>query len=189
MHVQPRATDPGSALRVCAWIVRTQGTYAVSLQMNVVVLFNLLFWYTLDSCEPKESLLINCTPPVDGAMECENAVDCVFTPGEAGSCNPRSAIRDSAIPSSEVECLALDPPGDWSPPTHGEFLSSVVIIAVHLCKYCDSCTCLALVHLPASINIHWTNARSQARAPLPTQWDASAPWIGTARACLPRRIV
>ena len=138
MHVQPRATGPCSALRVCAWIVRTQGTYAVSLQMNIVVLFNLLFWYTLDSCEPKDSLLVNCTPPVDGAMECENAVDCVFTPGEAGSCNHRSAIGDSATPFREVECLALDPPGDWSPPTHGEFVfhrhiytCSNVVAAVH----------------------------------------------------------
>jgi hypothetical protein len=121
--VQTSATGFWSALIVWWWIVCTQGTYAVSLQMNIVVLFNLLFWYTLDSCEPKESLLVNCTQPVDGAMECENTVDCVFTPGEAGSCNHRSTIDDAATSSNEVECLALDPPGEWNPPTHGECLS------------------------------------------------------------------
>jgi hypothetical protein len=95
----------------------------VTLQLNVVALFNLIFWYTLDSCEPKDSSLVSCAPPADGATECENAADCVFTAGQPGSCSHSLHGDEAALPPTEAECLALEPPGEWSAPTQGESLS------------------------------------------------------------------
>ena len=95
----------------------------MTLQLNVVALFNLIFWYTLDSCEPKDSSLVSCAPPADGATECENAADCVFTAGQPGSCSHSFHGDEAALPPTEAECLALEPPGEWSAPTQGESLS------------------------------------------------------------------
>lgn len=95
----------------------------MTLQLNVVALFNLIFWYTLDSCEPKDSSLVSCAPPADGATECENAADCVFTAGQPGSCSHSLHGDEAALPPTEAECLALEPPGEWSAPTQGESLS------------------------------------------------------------------
>ena len=171
----------------------TQGSFAISLQLNLVVLFNLLFWYllrpihtehlcvafvckclcvcyiygvrsrySLDTCQSKEPLQVNCTPPADGATECDNAVDCVFEPGQPGTCDHRSSIGDADAPSSEVECHALEPSGEWSPPTQGELLCVILSPQMRVC------TCCAVLHwsiLP--INAGWMNACAsiQARAP------------------------
>lgn len=129
-----------SVLRVCAYCVIIQGSFAVSLQLNIVVLFNLLFWYSLDTCQSKDPVQVKCTPPADGATECDNAVDCVFKPGQPGHCDHRSNIGDAAAPSSEAECHALDPPGEWSPPAQGELRCVILSLQIRVC------TCGALTH-------------------------------------------
>lgn len=163
-----------------AGILRMQGTYVVSLQLNIVVLFNLLCWYTLDSCEPKDPLLVSCAPPADGATECENAVDCVFAAGHAGSCDHLSNIDIAALASSEIECLALNPPGEWSPPSQGERL-----LVIHSAKcaplYCIGCELLTFIGRIC--------ASTQARASSPIRQAASARWMDIVKECLPSRTV